>query len=84
MTLLCSSVNMERLKYGNVELCSSFGVINKFLDKENKEIEVRIVLRKSQPNFQHYVKKIEAEAKNGFLMKNVYFAKTFKLFLLIF
>ena len=51
MTLLCSSVNMERLKYGNAELCSSFGVINKFLDKENKEIEVRIVLRKSQPNF---------------------------------
>ena len=25
------------------------------------------MLRKSQLNFQHYVKKIEAQAKNGFL-----------------
>ena len=24
---------------------------------------LRIILRKSQPNFEHYVKKIEAEAK---------------------
>ena len=31
------------------------------------------MLRKSQPNFQHYVKKTEAETKNGFLIKkNVY------------
>ena len=27
------------------------------------------MLRKSQPNFQHYVKKIEAQVKNGFLKK---------------
>ena len=27
------------------------------------------MFRKSQPNFQHYVKKIEAQAKNGFLKK---------------
>ena len=27
------------------------------------------MLRKSQPNFQDYVKKIEAQPKNGFLIK---------------
>ena len=46
MTVLSSSVNMERLKYGNVELCSLFGVINKFLDKENKEIKVTKSIKK--------------------------------------
>ena len=31
---------------------------------------VRKILRKPQPNFSHYVKKIEAQAKKiGFLMK---------------
>ena len=30
---------------------------------------LRKILRKFQPNFQHYVKKIEAKAKNGFLIK---------------
>ena len=40
------------------------------------------MLRKSQPNFQHYVKKIEAQAikKNGFLIKKrlVFFPDTEK------
>ena len=27
------------------------------------------MLRKSQPNFQYYVKKIEAQVKNGFPVK---------------
>ena len=27
------------------------------------------MLRKSQPNFQHYVKKIEAQAENCFFME---------------
>ena len=27
------------------------------------------MLRKSQPNFQYYVKKIEAQVKNGFPIK---------------
>ena len=29
------------------------------------------MLRKSRPNFQHYVKKIETQAKDGSLIKNV-------------
>ena len=30
---------------------------------------LRKILRKSLSNIQHYVKKIEAQAKNGFLIK---------------
>ena len=30
---------------------------------------LRKILRKSQPDFWHYIKKIEAQAKNGFLIK---------------
>ena len=30
---------------------------------------LRKILRKFQPDFWHYVKKIEAQAKNGFLIK---------------
>ena len=42
MLLPSSSVNMERLKDGNVELCRLFTVINKFLTiKENKEIKAK-------------------------------------------
>ena len=37
--------------------------------KENKEIKVKKISGKSQPNFQHYFKKIEPQAKNGFLIK---------------
>ena len=37
--------------------------------KENKEIKVKNNILRKQPNFQHYVKKIEARAKNGFLRK---------------
>ena len=34
---------------------------------------LRKILRKSQPDFWHYIKKIEAQAKNGFLIKkNMY------------
>ena len=34
------------------------------------------MLRKSQPNFQHYVKKIEAQAKkNGFIKKTFNYMK---------
>ena len=31
--------------------------------------KLRKLLRKSQPNFWHYVKEIEAQTKNGFLIK---------------
>ena len=37
----------------------------------NKQ-KLRKILRKSQPDFQHYVKKIEAQAKNGFHIKRLY------------
>ena len=30
--------------------------------------KLRKILRKSQSNFPHYVKKFEAQAKNGFLI----------------
>ena len=46
--------------------------LTKYTIKENKEIKLRKILRKSQPDFQHYVKKIEAEPKSGsFMKKNV-------------
>ena len=35
-------------------------------------MKVKKILGKSQPNFQHCVKKIEAQAKNDFPIKNVY------------
>ena len=34
-----------------------------------KTKKLRKILRKSQPNFQHYVKKIEAEAEKWFSYK---------------
>ena len=37
--------------------------------KENKEIKVKKILRKSQPNFQHYGKKIKVQAKKWFSYK---------------
>ena len=46
----------------------------KFRDKK-----VRKILRKSQPNFQYYVKKIEAQAKkkkNSYIKKRVFHIKT--------
>ena len=36
------------------------------------------MLGKSQPNFYHYVKKIEAQAKNGFLIKTCIQVKSIK------
>ena len=36
--------------------------------KENKEIKLKKYI-KSQPNFQHCLKKIEAQSKNDFLVK---------------
>ena len=45
--------------------------------KKNKDIKVKKKLRKSQPNFQHYVKKIEARTKNGFLIKQKRVLKPF-------
>ena len=36
--------------------------------KKNKRIKVIKILRKSQPNFWRYVKKIGTQAKNGFLI----------------
>ena len=38
----------------------------KYIIKENKELKIEKILRKSQPNFQRYVKKIEAQAKKWF------------------
>ena len=34
--------------------------------KENKEVKGKKIIKKSQPNFQHYVKKIEVQAKKWF------------------
>ena len=34
---------------------------------------LRKILRESQPNFQYYVKKIEAQTKHGFLIKKYMF-----------
>ena len=40
--------------------------------KENKEIKLGKLLKKSQPNFWYYINKIEAQAKeNGFLIKKI-------------
>ena len=36
---------------------------------ENKDIKVKKKFRKSQPYFQHYVQKIEAQAKKWFSYK---------------
>ena len=41
-----SSVNMERLKDGNIELCRLFAVIKNFLNKENKETKVKKNIKK--------------------------------------
>ena len=38
----------------------------KYIIKENKELKIEKILRKSQPNLQRYVKKIEAQAKKWF------------------
>ena len=38
----------------------------KYIIKENKELKIEKILRKSQPNFQRYLKKIEAQAKKWF------------------
>ena len=38
----------------------------KYIIKENKELKIEKILRKSQPNFQRYVKKIEVQAKKWF------------------
>ena len=40
---------------------------------------LRKILRKPQPNFQYYVKKIEAQAKHGFLIKNIRLVSETKL-----
>ena len=42
-------------------------LLNKPL-KKIKRYKLRKILRKLQPNFQHYVKKVEAQTKNGFLI----------------
>ena len=40
--------------------------------KKIKRQKLRQMLRKSQPNFQHYVKKIEAQEKKWFSYKKTY------------
>ena len=37
--------------------------------KENKEIKVKKNVKKMSANFQHYVKKIETQAKKKFFLK---------------
>ena len=51
-----------------------FNLSTKETLKENKEMKLRKILRKCQPNFWHYVKEIEAQVKKLFsYKKNVYF-----------
>ena len=37
--------------------------LTKYTIQKNKELKLRKILRKSQTNFYHYVKKVEAQAK---------------------
>ena len=46
MIVLSSSVNIERLKDGNVDLCRLSAFINKFLNKENKQIKFKKNIQK--------------------------------------
>ena len=44
-------------------------VVKPNFNKQLKRWKLRKILRKSQPNFEYSVKKIESQAKNGFLIK---------------
>ena len=55
--------------YKNAICIFRFIIMSKKLQIKKKKF--RKILRKSHPNFQHYIKKIEAQAKNGFLIKKM-------------
>ena len=64
-----SSVDMERLKDGNVELSGLFAVISKFLNKRNKEIKVKKNFNKISVSISSIIlRKLRLRQKNGFLI----------------
>ena len=63
------SVDMERLKDGNVELSGLFAVISKFLNKRNKEIKVKRNFNKIPVSISSIMlRKLRLRQKNGFLI----------------